>query len=109
MAGRSDEGTPAAGASGVLGGDGDGPCLGGYQSGGRGFLRLIDSETGIMREVMVDEVSVKRYRQKLEQHQQNWNRACRQVGAMLISLVAEEFVQTWQLNDLVAQGILNVI
>jgi uncharacterized protein (DUF58 family) len=75
----------------------------------RGYLRLIDSETGLMREVMVDDISAKRYREKLEQHQQNWSRACRQTGAGLTTVVAEEFVRTWQMDDLVAQGIMDIV
>jgi uncharacterized protein (DUF58 family) len=75
----------------------------------RGHLRLVDSETGITREIMVDESAVKCYCEKLEQHQQNWNRACRQVGAVMTRIVAEEFTQTWQLDDLVSQGLLDII
>jgi len=73
-----------------------------------GFFRLVDSETGQVREVQIDDGAIARYRQRLEHHQQNWHRACRQLGATLVTLTAESFVESWLLDDLVAQGVLAV-
>lgn len=73
-----------------------------------GFFRLIDSETGHVREIQIDDAAIARYRQRLEHHQQNWNRACRQLGATFVVLTAESFVESWLLDDLVAQGVLSV-
>jgi hypothetical protein len=74
----------------------------------QGNLRLVDSETEEVHEVFVDSLAQKRYRNALSRHQHNWHRASKQVGAVLITLVAEELVQNWNLVDLVAAQILKV-
>jgi uncharacterized protein (DUF58 family) len=73
-----------------------------------GNLRLLDVETGEARDLRVDGNSLKRYRAALERHQQNWHNACRQVGAVFTSVIAEDIVCTWRLDDLVAAEILKV-
>jgi uncharacterized protein (DUF58 family) len=72
----------------------------------RGSYRLADSETGELREVFVDAATQQRYRNTLADHQQNWSRAARQIGATLITIVAEEFCETWESSELVSKGIL---
>ena len=67
----------------------------------RGNLRLADCESGEEEEIFVDAVVERRYRDTLAAHQQNWSRACRQVGASMITLIAEELVQNWDLAPLV--------
>jgi uncharacterized protein (DUF58 family) len=74
----------------------------------RGRLRLVDAETGEAREIFVDEEAMARYRSALARHQQNWQTACRQTGALLVNLIAEEVVAGWQLGPLVALEILKV-
>jgi uncharacterized protein (DUF58 family) len=73
-----------------------------------GNLRLLDVETGEARDLRVDGNSLRRYIAALERHQQNWHNACRQVGAVFTSVIAEEIVQSWRLDDLVAAEILKV-
>ncbi len=56
----------------------------------RGNQRLVDSESGQVRELFVDASAIARYRTALERHQQNWRTACRQVGGIMVSVIAEE-------------------
>ncbi len=72
----------------------------------RGRLRLIDSETEEHREIFIDDAAISRYRDALTRHQQNWHRACRQVGATFIELVAEPILSTWNLEELVKADVL---
>jgi hypothetical protein len=74
----------------------------------RGNVRLVDSETGQTREIFVDGAAVERYRDGLARHRQNWQAACRQIGAVLVSLVAEETVGDWRLEELIAAEVLKV-
>jgi uncharacterized protein (DUF58 family) len=71
-------------------------------------LRLIDSETGEMREIHVDAIAARRYRDALARHQQNWSAACRGVGAIFVPLIAEELLDRWNLDALVAADVLKV-
>jgi uncharacterized protein (DUF58 family) len=73
-----------------------------------GNLRLVDSETGETRDLRVDDGVVRRYREALARHQQNWSRACRQVGAVFTTAVAEVLLRDWKLGDLVAAEVLRV-
>ncbi len=73
-----------------------------------GNLRLVDSETGQTRELRVDDGVVRRYREALARHQQNWSRACRQVGAVFTTAVAETLLRDWKLDDLVKSEVLRV-
>jgi uncharacterized protein (DUF58 family) len=74
----------------------------------RGRVRLIDSETDQQREIFIDDDAIKRYRGALSRHQQNWHRACRQSGAVMVNIVAEEIVAGWNLEALVKAEILKV-
>jgi len=74
----------------------------------RGNVRLVDVETSAEREVFVDAVAERRYRTALARHQQNWNRAARQAGALMTTVVAERLIEGWELEDLVAAGVLKV-
>jgi uncharacterized protein (DUF58 family) len=73
-----------------------------------GNLRLLDSETDEIQEVYVDPAAVKRYRDALTRHQQNWHRACRQAGAVMLTVVAERVLEDWRLDELVAAEVLRV-
>lgn len=73
-----------------------------------GNVRLIDSETGLDRELLVDALAENRYRQALWGHQQNWYRAVRQVGGVYLCLIAESLVESWDLQPLVAADVLRV-
>lgn len=74
----------------------------------RGSARLVDCESGEQLEVFVDAAAQRRYRDAMSRHQQNWSRAARQVGAKMVTLVAEDVSQDWQLTSLVAAGVLKV-
>jgi uncharacterized protein (DUF58 family) len=74
----------------------------------RGRVRLVDSETDEEREIFIDDKAIKRYREALARHQQNWIRACRQAGAVLIEFVSEKLVPEWDLAELVKIGILKI-
>ena len=74
----------------------------------RGNLRLVDSETQQTQEVFVDATAQKRYRDALTRHQTNWNRAATQVGATMTTLVAEQLLEKWNLEELIAAEVLRV-
>jgi uncharacterized protein (DUF58 family) len=71
-------------------------------------LRLVDSETDEIREIHVDAVAARRYRDALERHQDNWSQACRQTGVTFVSVVAEDLLRDWDLDVLVTSEILKV-
>jgi uncharacterized protein (DUF58 family) len=75
----------------------------------RGNVRLHDCETNRLKEIFVDAVAEKKYKQNLARHQYNWNRACRQVGAVMTTVVAEQIVGRWELDELVLAEILQVL
>jgi uncharacterized protein (DUF58 family) len=74
----------------------------------RGRVRLVDSETEEQREIFIDAAAIERYREALERHQENWRRACRQSGAVMLTLVAEQLVEDWNLSELVKAEILKL-
>lgn len=74
----------------------------------RGNQRLIDSETGQVRELFIDAAALERYHNALDRHQQNWRAGCRQVGATMVSVVAEDLVRDWEVDELIAAEILTV-
>jgi uncharacterized protein (DUF58 family) len=55
-----------------------------------GNLRVIDSETGTESEIYIDSSVAKQYTDNLAQWQQSWSDACRQCGAHMTTIVAEE-------------------
>lgn len=75
----------------------------------KGNLRLVDSETDEVHEIFLDALAAKRYRAGLSRHQQHWHRACRQTGAVMTTVVAEQVLRDWDLEELVAAGILEVV
>lgn len=73
-----------------------------------GSVRMIDTETEEVRELLVDAAVLNRYRAALARHQQNWSQACRQFGGMLVTVIAEKFLVDWKLDELVAADLLKV-
>jgi uncharacterized protein (DUF58 family) len=59
-----------------------------------GSVRLVDSETGEMTEIFVDSTVKKQYLDNLAQWQQSWDDACRQCGAQLTTIIAEDLEQS---------------
>ena len=72
----------------------------------QGNTRLVDVESGEPLEVFVDVVARNKYRHALARHQQNWHRACRQVGAAMVTVTAEEVTDRWRLDALEAIQLL---
>lgn len=54
-----------------------------------GNLRVVDSETGGESEIYIDSTIAKQYTDNLAQLQQSWADACRQCGAHMTTLIAE--------------------
>jgi uncharacterized protein (DUF58 family) len=73
-----------------------------------GFLQLVDSETGELREIRLDAGREALYRDNLVRLQGHWHDACRAAGAVFATLVAEDLVRDWRLDALVAAGVLQV-
>lgn len=55
-----------------------------------GNLRVIDSETGEQTEIYIDSTIARNYSKNLSRWQQQWSDACRQHGAPMTTLVAED-------------------
>jgi uncharacterized protein (DUF58 family) len=55
-----------------------------------GNLRVVDSETGEESEIYIDSSIAKQYSNNLAQLQQSWADACRQSGAQMTTLIAED-------------------
>lgn len=55
-----------------------------------GNLRVVDSETGHENEIYIDSMLVKQYASNLATLQQCWADACRQCGARMTTLIAED-------------------
>lgn len=55
-----------------------------------GNLRLADSETGDELEIYVDSGIARQYSENLARLQQSWSDACRQCGAQMTTLIAED-------------------
>ena len=56
-----------------------------------GNLRVVDSETDDESEIYIDSSIAKQYTENLAQLQQSWSDACRQCGARMTTLIAEDF------------------
>jgi uncharacterized protein (DUF58 family) len=55
-----------------------------------GSVRLIDSETDEVTEIYIDSSTQKQYAANLAQLQQSWDDACRQSGAHMTTIIAED-------------------
>lgn len=73
----------------------------------RGQVRLVDVETGRQRDILANETVLRRYQEAFGQHQEQWQRACRQVAATLVQVVAEDFVEDWIPRPLLQAEILH--
>ncbi len=82
----------------------------GRSPGGRP-VRLEDSETGEVRDLLLDAAALEAYRRALGTHREGWHRACREAGAVMVTLVAERLVDGWRpeaLEGLVRYGMVEV-
>jgi uncharacterized protein (DUF58 family) len=55
-----------------------------------GNMRVVDSETGEETEIYIDSTVARQYADNLAQLQQSWADACRQCGAQMTTIVAED-------------------
>src|SRR5208282_4978977 len=55
-----------------------------------GNLRVVDSETGEENEIYIDSSVAKQYAENLGRLQQSWDDACRQCGAHMTTMIAED-------------------
>ncbi len=81
------------------------------EPGGSGFARLEDSETGETRDLLLDAGALERYQRALASHRESWHRACREAGAVMVTLVAERLADGWRpeaFEELVRHGIVEV-
>ncbi len=69
-----------------------------------GNLRVVDSETGDESEIYIDSGIAKQYAENLAQLQQSWSDACRQCGAHMTTLIAEDLETS--LSELEAMQLL---
>jgi uncharacterized protein (DUF58 family) len=74
-----------------------------------GNLRLVDSETNEPMEVFIDTTARQRYARNLAGHQENWRRAAMQTRAVLTTVIAEDLLDDWSLDDLLRTEVLKVI
>jgi len=58
-----------------------------------GNLCVVDSETGEESELYIDARLARQYADNLAQHQQTWADACRQCGATMTTLIAENWAE----------------
>lgn len=73
-----------------------------------GDLRLVDSETGALREVRLDTSAMDRYMRRLRTLKEQWNDACRRVNGRLIEMIAEDLTDGWDLRPLVECELLRL-
>ena len=69
-----------------------------------GNLRVVDSETGGESEIYIDSSIARQYAENLAQLQQSWSDACRQCGAHMTTIIAEDLEAS--LNELEAMQLL---
>jgi uncharacterized protein (DUF58 family) len=69
-----------------------------------GNLRVVDSETGEENEIYIDSSSAKQYAENLAALQQSWSDACRQCGAQMTTIIAEDLENS--LTELEAMQLL---
>jgi hypothetical protein len=59
-----------------------------------GNWRVVDSETGEETELYIDATAAAQYAENLANWQQAWNDACRQAGARMTTIIAEDLEQS---------------
>lgn len=69
-----------------------------------GNLRVVDSETGDESEIYIDSSIAKQYSDNLARLQQSWSDGCRQCGAQMTTIIAEDLETS--LNELEAMQLL---
>ena len=72
----------------------------------KGILKLIDHESGEFQDMHLTERARREYLDALAKHQENWSRACRETNTLMTTVIAEDFVNNWQLRELLHREIL---
>ena len=73
-----------------------------------GTVTLEDSEGGQRERLFVDGAALAKYRQTLARLQEEWEHACREVGAEFMTINAEDLLETWDLTPFAAGGVLQL-
>lgn len=73
-----------------------------------GYVKLIDSETGEEHTLRLDKESLQLYLDAFRRHNEAWREAARRAGVAIVSLIAEQVLESWKLDALVAARILQV-
>ena len=76
-----------------------------------GFERLVDSETGQVHDLLVDAAALRRYAAAFEEHERGWRTACRETGAVMVTLGAERLLDGFpaaELRELVELEVLDL-
>lgn len=73
---------------------------------GQGNLKLTECESGLWMETYIDTAAKHRYLKNLARHQENYHLACRRHGAVMSTLIAEDFMKNRRLDDLLQSEIL---
>ncbi len=71
-----------------------------------GDIELQDSENGTTDNFHISESVLKDYDKALTAHLANWNKACRERGIIMTSLIASEITENWLLDDLLKYEVL---
>ncbi len=71
-----------------------------------GITLLTDAETGEERELILDDVLIARYRERLHSHRALWEREAGEHGVRLFTLGAEEAYPGWRLDELFQAEVL---
>lgn len=72
-----------------------------------GTIKLIDSETGQVQELFIDETIRRRYTERLETHTREWEHACHRRGLRFVAIPAESIL-SGNFDMLVENGVLEM-
>ncbi len=73
-----------------------------------GNVEIKDSETGEVSDFFLDANAIETYSKTLNSHINNWSNACKECGAILITITAEDITKDWFLHDLLSYEILRI-
>lgn len=73
----------------------------------KGTMKLIDSETGQIQELFIDETIRRRYSKRLETHTREWEHACHRRGIRFAEISAESII-AGNVDTLIESGVLEL-
>ncbi|MBF0409287.1 MAG: DUF58 domain-containing protein [Candidatus Riflebacteria bacterium] len=71
-----------------------------------GAVCLVDSETGEYKEILVDNVILESYRNRVKNHQENWQAACRKYCGVFSFVSVDRYLNDFRLSELLRAGII---